>query len=366
MKEYDTLIVGGGGMGLSIAYNLKKRGKPYRILEGSFYNSGSTGRNTGLVRARSTRSSGAGHEEIVKLAQEGMRHYSVLSSETGINLFYRKGGGLLVSRDSEELREQRSLHETYHRHGIRFEEMTSEQIEKRWPYINADSFEGGFYAPDEASVHPFSLTWAFLENVMEGVEKENPAVSVSRSTKGFNIETEKGEILAKKLVLSCGADTPRLADMLGYKMPFEFSRKEMFISEAIRPLFGPSIEHPSEMYRITQTMRGEILGTIGRSEGSEISIPSSHFLEKYAKMTVSLIPVFRDLNLIRQWVGTYQNTPDEKPVAGMLDDGLFVVGGFMDYGLTLIPVIGRIMADMVSTGRVDPLIEPFTPQRFTH
>jgi sarcosine oxidase subunit beta len=364
MKNYDTLIIGGGGMGLSIAYNLKKMGKPFHVLEGSYYNAGSTGRNTGLVRARSTHSSGTGHADIVKLALEGMRLYSTLSSETGINLFYRKGGGLIVSRDVEELEEQRRLHETYRKQGIRFEEMTAGEIESRWPYINADCFEGGFYAPDEASIHPFSLTWAYLENVKENVEKENRAKSISRGSQGFQVETENGEISARNVVISCGRESSRLAGMLGYKIPFEYSRKEMFISEAIRPLFGPSIENPSEMYRITQTMRGEILGTIGHDAGSEMSVLSSRFLEEYAKMTVRLIPVFRNLNLIRQWVGTYQNTPDEKPVAGKLDEGLYMVGGFMDYGLTLIPVIGRLMAEIVSSGHIDPLIEPFSPLRF--
>ena len=362
--DYDTLIIGGGGMGLSTAYNMKKLKAPVHILEGSYYNAGSTGRNTGLVRARNTHSIGAGHAEIVKLAQEGMRLYVTHSSETGINLFYRKGGGLIISETAEELKEQRTLHETYRKNGIKVEELTAEEIEKRWPYINAGRIKGGFYAPDEASIHPFSLTWSYVENVKELIEKENKALNIARVDGGYHVETEKGEMTARKVVLACGENSAGLAEQLGFKLPLKFYRKEMFISEPIRPMFGPSIEHPSEMYRVTQTMRGEILGTIGSEEGSNMTVFSSKFLERYAQMTVGLIPVFKDLNLIRQWVGTYQNTPDEKPIVGRLDEGLYIVGGFMDYGITLVPVIGKMMAELLTTGKVNPLIAPFDPLRF--
>jgi len=362
--DFETLIIGGGGMGLSTAYNLKKMKASVHVLEGSYYNSGSTGRNTGLIRARNTHSIGAGHAEIVKLALKGMRSFSTLSSETGINLFYRKGGGLIISETKEEIKEQRILHETYRKNGIKVEELSAKNIERRWPYINAGSIQGGFYAPEEASIHPFSLTWAYVENIKKLIEKENRALSIDRIDAGYLIETEKADITASKVILACGEDSAGLAKQLGFKLPFEYSRKEMFISEPIRPMFGPSIERPSEMYRITQTMRGEILGTIGREEGSNMSVSSSKFLEQYAKMTVGLIPVFRDLNLIRQWVGTYQNTPDEKPIVGKLDDKLYIVGGFMDYGITLVPIIGKLMAELATKGEVNPLIAPFDPLRF--
>lgn len=362
--DYETLVVGGGGMGLSIAFNLNKMKAPVHVLEGSYFNAGSTGRNTGLIRARNTYSIGAGHAEIVKLALEGMQLYSRLTSITGINLFYRKGGGLIITETREEMKQQRILHETYSKYGIKFEELTAEDIERRWPYINAESIHGGFYAPDEASIHPFSLTWAYVENIKGFIEKENRALNIERIDKGYNIETEKGEITTKNVVIACGENSAGFAERLGYKLPYEFSRKEMFISEPIRPIFGPSIEHPSEMYRITQTMRGEILGTIGWEKGSNMVVTSSKFLEQYSRMTVDLIPVFRGLNLIRQWVGTYQKMPDEKPIVGKLEEGLYIVGGFMDYGITLVPIIGKLMAELVLTDEVNSLIAPFNPSRF--
>ncbi len=51
-------------------------------------------------------------------------------------------------------------------------------------------------------------------------------------------------------------------------------------------------------------------------------------------------------------------------IVGKLDDELYIVGGFMDYGITLVPIIGKLMAELVTKGEVNPLIAPFDPLRF--
>jgi glycine/D-amino acid oxidase-like deaminating enzyme len=86
-KKVETLVIGGGAMGLSIAYNLIKKGKNVHVLEGDYLNAGSTGRNVGVLKARNPYALGNGNEELVKLSQEGLKLHTRLSSETGINTF---------------------------------------------------------------------------------------------------------------------------------------------------------------------------------------------------------------------------------------------------------------------------------------
>jgi glycine/D-amino acid oxidase-like deaminating enzyme len=50
-KKVDTLVIGGGAMGLSVAYNLLKRGREIHVLEASYFNAGSTGRNVGVLKS---------------------------------------------------------------------------------------------------------------------------------------------------------------------------------------------------------------------------------------------------------------------------------------------------------------------------
>jgi len=87
----------------------------------------------------------------------------------------------------------------------------------------------------------------------------------------------------------------------------------------------PTIERLSTHLQVTQTMRGEILGTIGWMEpGHDLGETTSQFLNDLADELVPMIPALRNLNVIRQWTGICDLTTDEKPAIGQLEDGLYV------------------------------------------
>ena len=87
-KKFDTIVVGGGAMGLSVSYNLLKLGVDNIVLEGDYLNAGSTGRNMGILKERIPYAIGEGNEALVKIAQKGLQLHENLSTETGINTFY--------------------------------------------------------------------------------------------------------------------------------------------------------------------------------------------------------------------------------------------------------------------------------------
>jgi sarcosine oxidase subunit beta len=366
--KINTVVVGGGAMGLSVAYNLLKRGFDALVIEGDYLNAGSTGRNMGILKERIPHAMEDGNEDLISLAQRGLKLHEGLSTETGINTFYRKSGCLTFAKDEEEMRQLEEYHAHFQRLGIEDIELTPNEIERRWSYIDASELVGAFYDPEEAMAHPFGVVWAYVESIkkMEGrVEKQNRVHKISESSEGYKVMAEKGEYEAENLVIACGAHSPKLSEQLGFKIPLTPRRKEVLISEPIRPFFGPAFERLSTDYQIAQTMRGEILGTIGyMSPGFDLSECTSNFLNQFADETVPMIPSFRNLRIIRQWVGICDKTPDEKPVVGSLDDGLYITCGNYDYGINLAPVVGQLLADSIIKDRIDPLLEPFNPHRF--
>jgi len=72
------------------------------------------------------------------------------------------------------------------------------------------------------------------------------------------------------------------------------------------------------------------------------------------------------LAVLRQWAGCYDLTPDQNPILGPVDEveGLFQASGFMDHGFMMAPVIGRILAEHVATGRMLPIFERWNLRRF--
>ena len=366
--KIENLVVGGGAMGLSIAYGLMKQGRETVVLEGSYLNAGSTGRGLGVLKARNPYAMGNGNEDLVELAREGLRLHGNLSSATGINTFYKKSGCLIVAKDENDLRELREHHEHFTKLGLKDIEMTPEAVQAKWPYIDSESILAGFYSPDEANAHPFGLVWAYVENLkgMGGkVEKQNPVKEIRKNSDGFLVKAQSGEYEAENVIVASAINTSGLVEPLGYKIPMTAMRKEVLISEAVRPFFGPTIERLSTHLQVTQTMRGEIMGTIHWMEpGHDLGETTSQFLNDLADEVVPIIPALRNLNVIRQWTGICDLTSDEKPAIGQLEEGLYVCCGFHDYGITMVPIVGKLLVDTIIKKKTERLIESFDPKRF--
>jgi sarcosine oxidase subunit beta len=165
--------------------------------------------------------------------------------------------------------------------------------------------------------------------------------------------------------VAAAAHSQQLIEEMGYEITLEPLRKEVLISEAIRPFFGPTIERLSSSFQVTQTMRGEIMGTIDWMEpGYDLTQTTSKFLNNFADEIVPVIPVLKDLNIIRQWTGICDKTADDKPAVGEVEDHLYLACGFLDYGLTMVPVIGELLAENIISGEEERMLKPLNPGRF--
>jgi sarcosine oxidase subunit beta len=367
-RKVENLVIGGGAMGLSIAYHLLKRGQEVLVLEASYFNAGSTGRNVGVLKARNPYAIGNGNEDMVKLAKRGLELHSGISSETGINTFYKKSGCLIIAKDEEDLKELREYHTHFQKLGLDEIELTPEEINRKWPYINPNGLISGFYSSQEANAHPFGLVWAYIESIKKRkgeIEKQNKVNKLEKTPEGFKATADKGVYEASNVIVACAANSSELTEQLNYQVPMTPLRKEVLISEPVRPFLGPTLERLSTHFQATQTMRGEIMGTIDWMEpGYDLTESTSSFLNHFADEIVPLCPVLKDLRIIRQWTGICDKTPDEKPAIGELEDNLYVSCGFHDYGITMVPIVGRLLADDIINNTVNPLLEPFDPKRF--
>jgi sarcosine oxidase subunit beta len=338
------------------------------VLEGDYLNAGSTGRNVGVLKIRNHYAINNGNENLVELSKKGLELHEDLSSETGINSFYKNSGCLIVAKNYEDLKTLDKLHDNFEKQGVKDIKLSPAEINYRWPYIDKESIIAGYYSPDEANAHPFGVVWAYIESIkrLNGVvEKQNKVTKISKISDGYNIEAEKGSYEADNVVVAAAAHTSQLTSQVGYEAPIKPLIKEVLISEPICPFFGPTLERLSTSFQVTQTMRGEIMGTINwMTPGFDLTQTTSTFLNNFANEIVPIIPVLKDLNIIRQWTGICDKTPDDKPIVGEIDDDLYVACGFLDYGLTIVPIIGELLADTIIQGETQKLLKPLDPQRF--
>ncbi len=331
-------------------------------------NAGSTGRNVGIIRERIPHKNPETQKILSKIATMGAKIHASLPAQTGINTFYRQSGRLSLALNDKEEADMDLENKTYSEMGQHIKKMSPNDIEKKWRYISGDNIKAGFYSHSEAMSHPFGLTWAYLESLKQGkvpIEKLNKVNSIEEKNGQYKIKADKGEYTADKIVIAANVDTKELIEPMGYNIDIQPYRKEVVISEPMRPFFGPTIDRPSKGYIIAQTMRGEILGTISEEKPSkDLSETTSVFLNKFADETLRILPTLKDLRIIRQWIGITEKTRDEVPLVGALNKNIWIACGFHIYGVTMAPVIGKLLTESIITGKENELINTFNPLRF--
>ena len=86
--------------------------------------------------------------------------------------------------------------------------------------------------------------------------------------------------------------------------------------------------------------------------------------EKY--YVLEMFPCLKNVNVLRQWAGLCDMTPDYAPILGKVDglEGFVLSSGWGSWGFKAAPVAGKNLAELVATGETPPLIKPFSLSRF--
>ncbi len=108
-------------------------------------------------------------------------------------------------------------------------------------------------------------------------------------------------------------------------------------------------------------------GLGGHHEKSLDWSSSLDFLRQFAKQTVRLLPRLGPVKVLRQWAGSYDVTPDRKPVLGIACEGpenLLQASGFSGHGMMISPMVGLLTAQLIAGRKPDMDLRPFRLERF--
>jgi sarcosine oxidase subunit beta len=100
-----------------------------------------------------------------------------------------------------------------------------------------------------------------------------------------------------------------------------------------------------------QTPHGSfIMGRGDANEPRDLRVTSSwHFLEEMAKDCCELLPLLKDLRVVRQWAGLYCMSPDRQPIYGKANnvEGFYMATGYSGHGFMFGPVTGVVIAETI-------------------
>lgn len=374
----DVVIIGGGIIGASIAYHLRRDGFSERLLV--------IERDTTYTRATTPMSMGGVRQQYtapcnVALAQYSVRFYEQFD-ETMVGAWGRPQAhfhqcGYLLLFDDTRRPAMLQKYAIQRQMGVQVELLSPQQVRDLWPHLGVDDMAGALYGRRDGYLNPRGALQGFVECARElgctwlqdAVVRFTPATGQT-----YAVHTQaSGVITTPALVLATGPWTQQLATRAGIELPVLPVRRQACYMTLPRPLGYklPMVIDPSDVHfrHDTETDDHLFATSIVRDEppGFNFDWDVSRFQTHIVPQLQRRLPTCTPLQLQRGWAGHYDVTPDENPILGRHPDypGLFLAVGFSGHGLMLAPAVGKILSEALRLGRYDTLdARPYHLERF--
>ena len=364
-----VLVVGGGIIGLAIAYNLVKKGeRDVLVIDRNYVGSGSTTRCASGFRVHFF------SEENTLFAIESRKRLMNAGDELEFNPLVEQIGYMWLLYDDAMLDAYRKRNIRWSQLGFAATSMTPEDVNETHPYINTEGMIGAYYGPQDGELHHDFILYGYRDAILKGggkiLEYVDAEKLLTSGCKIRGVETSATSIEADKVVVAAGAWSNQILETAGVTVPIKPERKEICVMEPMKHFIKPLLVNTKlKSFYIIQTARGEALGSIDHPIAKETFEYGNtlEFLKEYSRAAMSTIPTLRKARVLRVWSGFYEVTPDHSHILGRSKEwpeNLYVSAGFSGHGLLMAPYAGEAMAELLLEDRTPPLMEPFRPSRF--
>ncbi len=391
-KTWDAVVIGGGLVGSSVAYQLACDGLRTLLIEQDELSSGASGANFGLIQVQDCE-----FGLSTELTVESLRLHQTLESELDSDLERCDSGYLLLIENEQQwaLMEERAL--ALRARGLAVQLLDHGEVCRLEPSIAPETLIGALYDPNEGHLNPFSLVRAYVARGKDrGLEVRTHTHATGIDTHGgrvTGVTTRDGTIATDNVVLCTGAWTRSLVRKLGLDLPVRWLHGEAIVTEPMPRVANNGMMTAS----FFETMHGDTQGEPENPEGGTGSNceklvgfcltqrPAGHALIGEASCITGVlgnrsspvalpalaaeaarrIPRLQDAKVLRTWGANVLFTGDRRPLLGPIDgvDGLLLATGLKST-IILTPLVGRLAADMVTGREVDPRLVEFSPMRF--
>lgn len=367
MQTADVVLIGGGIVGSSIAYHLVAAGcTDVLVLEReSAQGKGSTGKSMGGVRAQFST------PVNIQMSLYSIPFYASFEERLGHHYpcDYRPQGYLFCATSAAHMAYLRANYEKQIAMGLENVRLVGgDEIRSQFPQLRGDDIVGGSFCSTDGFVDPYSAMVGFMTWAVDHGARlwKNACVSgIKRLGAGFEVTTSRGAVSTRMVVNCAGAWAAPIAKMVGVDLPVEPLRRMLVPTEPFDqfPHTAPMIVDMSNGFHFRPEGRGFLLAWNDPDEtpGYKTDFDAG-FIEKILIRAADRVPVFENvaINPKRAWAGLYEMTPDHHPILGESDavPGFFLANGFSGHGVMHAPATGKILSDLMLTGKTELIDAP--------
>lgn len=372
MCAADVVIIGGGVIGCSVAFHLRRRDRSLRVVlleREPMVGMGSTARATGGVRHQFS------SEANIRLTQLSLPFYLRFEEETGYSVHFRPHGYLFVTSDRQRLESLRRSVAQQQSLGVPSRLIVPAEAEALVPGLRVNDLAGGSFCKQDGTAEPAAAVQGFATAARAlgaEIRTDHPVVQVLRDgDRVTGVRTPQETVAAGVVVIAAGPHSAQVAATAGVDLPVRPYRRQVSVAAPVPEL---DVEIPLTVdvdtgFYLHRTGRSELL--LGGTDKD--TRPGFHLdvdwngVERVLLAGVHRIPALEQAQVRRTYVGLRALTPDHHLLLGRVQavEGLVLACGDSGHGFMHAPAIGLLVGEEILDGRAAAMdVTPLRLERF--
>jgi glycine oxidase len=357
MRTYDVAVVGGGIIGLGIAFEAERRGLRAVVLERAEPGAGASSVAAGMLAP--VTEAAFGERELLRANLESARRWPAWAAELGVELL--PGGALMVARDRDEAEAlEREL--AFRRQlDLPVERLRASEARRREPAL-APSIRLALAVPDDSAVDPSAVMAALLAR---GLEVRRGADVARVELPGAVVLRDGERVAAETIVLAAGSWSGQIAGIPeDAVVPVRPVKGELL---RLRDPSGPGLVarvlRTEDAYLVPRGDGRYVLGATQDERGWDTSVTAGGVWE-LLRSGSELVPGLLEWELEDARAGLRPGTPDNAPAVGRgAAPGLVWATGHFRNGILLAPLTAQLVAGLIA-GEAPEIPAALRPERF--
>ncbi len=368
-KSADAVIIGGGIIGLAVAFYLTKAnyGKVILVEKEALFGTGATAKAAGGIRAQFTT------KENIEMSMLSEKLFCSFKEDTGHEALFDQVGYMFLVKDDKDVEIFQKSYELQKSLGLNILKLKPEEIAQYAPHVSTEGVQFAMFCPDDGLGDPHE----FLTGYEKAARKAGLEIAFDTEVTAIEqvdgkitkVKTSQGDIETSMVINCAGPFAKEIGAMVGADVKVEPVRRQIVTTgqlSFIEPFFPMVVDVSSGLYCHKES-KGMLLGWADKDVeiSYDISIDPD-YTDNILERALELIPQLEEAEIGNEWAGLYEVTPDHRAIIGFEPtvEGMFHVTGFSGHGFMHAPAAGLVTAEILTGKEPSVDISEYAPDRF--